>query len=269
MKNTKITKQITPKDTKSFSQYLNEVSKKDLISGDLEVELATKIQQGDFRACDKLIEANLRFVISIAKQYIGRGLDLEDLVSEGNLGLIKAAHKFDPSRGMKFITYAVWWIRQSILESLAINSREVRLPQNQIANLIKIDRVKSQLEQKLERVPQSSEIADEIGLDQHKIDSLLSISKKSSSLDDLIGEDILLSDTIASSSQTDDGVIADDLKFIVSQKLERLNSKQRQVIESLFGINSPSLTILEVANKLGVTSERVRQIKNSALKKMA
>lgn len=270
MKNAKITKQITPRDTKSFNQYLNDVSKKELISQDLEIQLAKQIAAGDLRACDKLIEANLRFVISIAKQFQGRGLDLEDLVSEGNLGLIKAAHKFDPERGMKFITYAVWWIRQSIMESISLNSREVRLPQNQIANLRKIDSAKYQLEQKLERTPESSEIADKIGLDVDKIDSLISISKKSASLDGtiIVGEDLILSDTIACGSQADELVQLMDLKFEVSQKLNKLNPKERQVIQSLFGINCNPLTIVEVANNLELTPERIRQIKKSALKKM-
>jgi RNA polymerase primary sigma factor len=269
--NNKITQSITNRDTQSFNQYLKDVSTKPLISAEDEVHLATRIKSGDQTACNKLVEANLRFVISIAKQFQGRGLDLEDLVSEGNIGLVKAAHKFDETRGMKFITYAVWWIRQSILESIAVNGREVRLPQNQIANLRKIDVAKSQLQSELQREATPFEIADYLDLDTGKLDQLVVVSKKSKRLDSTLldDSDTKLSDTLVSDYYTDDLLNAEDLAGDIELRLSKLTEKERFVITGLFLDRSERQTLESISNKLGVSKERVRQIKKLALKKMA
>lgn len=269
-KTTKIQQSITNRDSESFSQYLKDVSVKPLITSEQEVELTRLIKSGDKRAKDKLIEANLRFVISIAKQFQGRGLDLEDLVSEGNIGLIKASEKFDETRGMKFITYAVWWIRQSILESLANNSREVRLPQNQIALLRKVDSTRLHLEQLLQRTPTQYEIADYLDIDLDKLDDITLANKSSLRLDSPVsdGEDFQLIDTIGSDSQTDCLVNRTDNKIQISHQLSKLSDRERLVITKLFGIDCQPLTLGEVANIIGVSQERVRQIKVSAVKKM-
>ena len=269
--NTKITQSITNRDTQSFNQYLKDVSLIPLIDAEDEVQLAREIKAGDQAACHKLIESNLRFVISIAKQFQGRGLDLEDLVSEGNIGLIKAADKFDETRGMKFITYAVWWIRQSILESIAVNGREVRLPQNQIANLRKIDGAKSELESELQREATPFEIADYLDLDMSKVDQLVVVSKKSKRLDSTLVDDsdTKLSDTLQSESHSDCLVNTEDLANDIRFRLSKLSEKERFVITSLFLDQSGNETLESISNKLGVTKERVRQIKKVALKKMA
>lgn len=268
---TKITQSITNRDTQSFNLYLKDVANKPLIDAESEVTLAKKIKSGDNNAATKLIEANLRFVISIAKQFQGRGLDLEDLVSEGNIGLIRAAHKFDETRGMKFITYAVWWIRQSILESLAVNGREVRLPQNQIANLRKIDGAKSSLEAQFEREATTFEISDYLDLDPCKVGDLVEVSKKSRRLDSPVCDDsdTKLSDTLLSESETDYLVNKADLENQIQLRLKKLNDKERLVIESLFLKSDSDESLDSISHKLGVSKERVRQIKKAALKKMA
>lgn len=270
MRPLKITQSITSKETESFVKYLEGVSKLDLISKDKEVELAKRIKLGDQKATNQLIEANLRFVISVAKQYVGRGLTLEDLVSEGNIGLIKAAQKFDESKGIKFISYAVWWIRQSIIQSLADNSRMIRLPVNQIATLNKIKTAESELECQLGRSATPEELSEYLQIDLDKVELSLTSSKPTTSLDMTIGEDELtILDTIASDNDTSDLVNLSDSKLQLLSLMSKLNVRERLVIEGLFGLLGKEKTLSELAIELQVSQERVRQIKKSALSKMS
>lgn len=269
MRPLKITQSITTKETESFVKYLESVSKIDLITADKEVELAKRIKLGDQRAQNQLIESNLRFVISVAKQYVGRGLSLEDLVSEGNIGLIKAAKKFDDTKGIKFISYAVWWIRQSIMQSLADNSRMIRLPVNQIATLNKIKTAQSELECQLGRGATPEELSEYLSIDLDKVELSLNSSKQTQSLDMTIGEDeITILDTIASDSNTENLTNISDDKIQVLSLMSKLNVRERLVIESLFGLLGKEKTLSELAIELQVSQERVRQIKKSALNKM-
>jgi RNA polymerase primary sigma factor len=270
MRPLKITQSITNRETPSFEKYLQDVSKLDLITPQREKELAILIKQGNQKAMTELVNSNLRFVISVAKQYAGRGMSVEDLVNEGNLGLIKAAQKWDETRGIKFISYAVWWIRQSILQSLSDNSRAIRLPLNQINALNKINSIQSQLEQELGRTPTASEMAEVLGIDEEKIELTLVSSKKMSSLDLPIGEeeDFTLLDTIQSDSMTDDMINQSDLNSQLMQAISKLNSKEQKVIINLFGMGVDIKTPNELSIEMGITSERVRQIKSSAIKKL-
>lgn len=270
MKPLRITTSITLKESESFVKYLENVSKCDMITPEEEIELARRIKLGDQKACDKLVSANLRFVISVAKKYVGSGLSLEDLVSEGNVGLIKAAKKFDCDRGIKFISYAVWWIRQSIMQALADNSRMIRLPQNQIAILNKVKTAQSELEMELGRQATSEELSDYLQIELDKIELSLQSLNRVTSLDTKIGEDDLtIEDTISSSSETDVIVNQSDIKTSVKDLLLKLNQRERRVIESVFGITGKEMSLSEISKELGVTPERVRQIKISALKKMS
>ena len=271
MKALKITQSITTRETESFNKYLKDVSGLDMINPETEVELTKRIKAGDQKAQDALVKANLRFVISVAKQYVGRGIDIEDLVSEGNLGLIKAAQKFDETRGIKFISFAVWWIRQSILQSIADNSRQVRLPLNQINALNKINQSQSQLEQSLGRKASSSELSEYLGIEQDKIELSLRSGQKSTSLDTPLSDDseFTLLDTIESDDLADSNTLQSDLSSRVSDALNILSDKERFVVCGLFGIGTSEMTLSEIGTKLDLTSERVRQIKNSALKKLS
>jgi RNA polymerase primary sigma factor len=271
MKALKITQSITTRETESFNKYLKDVSGLDMINPETEVELTKRIKAGDQKAQDDLVKANLRFVISVAKQYVGRGIDIEDLVSEGNLGLIKAAQKFDETRGIKFISFAVWWIRQSILQSIADNSRQVRLPLNQINALNKINQSQSQLEQSLGRKASSSELSEYLGIEQDKIELSLRSGQKSKSLDTPLSDDseFTLLDTIESDDLADSNTLQSDLSRRVSDALNILSDKERFVVCGLFGIGTSEMTLSEIGTKLDLTSERVRQIKNSALKKLS
>jgi RNA polymerase primary sigma factor len=270
MRPLKITQSITTRETESFNQYLSEVSKIDMISPQREKELAKLIKEGNQKAMTELINSNLRFVISVAKQYAGRGLSIEDLVSEGNLGLIKAAEKWDETRGIKFISYAVWWIRQSILQSLADNSRAIRLPLNQINTLNKINNASSQLEQELGRTPTASEMSQILGIDEEKIELALTSSKKTTSLDLPVGEEegFTLLDTISSESMTDDLINQSDLNSTLMIAISKLNDKEQKVIINLFGMGVDIKTPNEIAIEMGLGAERVRQIKSIALKKL-
>ena len=271
-KTTKITQSITNRDSQSFDKYLKDINPIGLITTEREVELANQIKEGSQRAQKELIEANLRFVVSIAKQYQGRGLDISDLVSEGNIGLIKAAQKFDVSKGIKFISYAVWWIRQSILQSLADNSRMIRLPLNQINSLNKIRECQSKLEQELSRLPDSYELAEELGINHEKIELTIKSSGFVKSLDSQITDDeggLTLEDTISSDSKTDSEMDYQSLKLEIAQLLCRLSEKEKTVIELSFGLSGKSeMTLSEISEFLGVGTERVRQIKKSALSKL-
>ena len=269
---TKITQSITNRDSESFDKYLKDINPKPMITPEREVELSNKIKSGSLRAKNELVEANLRFVVSVAKQYVGRGLDISDLVSEGNIGLIKAAEKFDATKGVKFISYAVWWIRQSILQSLADNSRTIRLPLNQINSLNKIRECQSKLEQSLNRVPTSLELANELGLDLDKVELSLQSSQYVRSLDTPVSfdeESITLLDTISSDSQSDEVCQLDSLKSEIMSLLLRLNTKERMVIEMSFGLGGKSeMSISEISEVLGVGPERCRQIKKAAIDKL-
>ncbi len=271
MKALKITQSITTRETESFNKYLKDVSGLDMINPETEVELTKRIKAGDQKAQDALVKANLRFVISVAKQYVGRGIDIEDLVSEGNLGLIKAAQKFDETRGIKFISFAVWWIRQSILQSIADNSRQVRLPLNQINALNKINQSQSELEQSLGRKASSSELSEYLGIEQDKIELSLRSGQKSTSLNTPLSDDseFTLLDTIESDDLADSNILQSDLSRRVSDALNILSDKERFVVCGLFGIGTFEMTLSEIGTKLDLTSERVRQIKNSALKKLS
>ena len=271
MRALKITQSITTKETESFNKYLRDVSGLDMINPQTEIELAKRIKAGDIKAQDQLVKANLRFVISVAKQYVGRGLDVEDLVSEGNLGLIKAAQKFDETRGIKFISFAVWWIRQSILQSLADNSRQVRLPLNQINALNKIKSAENDLEQQLQRKATASELAEYLNIEEDKINLSITSSQKISSMDTPFGDDsdFTLADTFQSSDFADTEIIQSDISEKIKGALSNLTERERFIIINLFGIGVNEMTLGEVANKLDLTSERVRQIKNGALKKLS
>ncbi len=271
MKALKITQSITTRETESFNKYLKDVSGLDMINPETEVELTKRIKAGDQKAQHALVKANLRFVISVAKQYVGRGIDIEDLVSEGNLGLIKAAQKFDETRGIKFISFAVWWIRQSILQSIADNSRQVRLPLNQINALNKINQSQSELEQSLGRKASSSELSEYLGIEQDKIELSLRSGQKSTSLNTPLSDDseFTLLDTIESDDLADSNTLQSDLSRRVSDALNILSDKERFVVCGLFGIGTFEMTLSEIGTKLDLTSERVRQIKNSALKKLS
>lgn len=271
MRALKITQSITTKETESFNKYLRDVSGLDMINPETEIELAKRIKAGDIKAQDQLVKANLRFVISVAKQYVGRGLDVEDLVSEGNLGLIKAAQKFDETRGIKFISFAVWWIRQSILQSLADNSRQVRLPLNQINALNKIKSAENDLEQQLQRKATASELSEYLNIEEDKINLSITSSQKISSMDTPFGDDsdFTLADTFQSSDFADTEIIQSDISEKIKGALSNLTERERFIIINLFGIGVNEMTLGEVANKLDLTSERVRQIKNGALKKLS
>ena len=269
---TKITQSITNRDSESFDKYLKDINPKPMITPEREVELSNKIKSGSLRDKNELVEANLRFVVSVAKQYVGRGLDISDLVSEGNIGLIKAAEKFDATKCVKFISYAVWWIRQSILQSLADNSRTIRLPLNQINSLNKIRQCQSKLEQSLNRVPTSLELANELGLDLDKVELSLQSSQYVRSLDTPVSfdeESMTLLDTISSDSQSDEVCQLDSLKSEIMSLLLRLNTKERMVIEMSFGLGGKSeMSISEISEVLGVGPERCRQIKKAAIDKL-
>ena len=271
MRALKITQSITTKETESFNKYLRDVSGLDMINPETEIELAKRIKAGDIKAQDQLVKANLRFVISVAKQYVGRGLDIEDLVSEGNLGLIKAAQKFDETRGIKFISFAVWWIRQSILQSLADNSRQVRLPLNQINALNKIKSAENDLEQQLQRKATASELAEYLNIEEDKINLSITSSQKISSMDTPFGDDsdFTLADTFQSSDFADTEIIQSDISEKIKGALSNLTERERFIIINLFGIGVNEMTLSEIGLKLDLTSERVRQIKNGALKKLS
>jgi RNA polymerase primary sigma factor len=272
MRQLKITKSITNRESASLDKYLQEVGREDLISIEEEVELAQRIRKGDQEALEKLTKANLRFVVSVAKQYQNQGLTLPDLINEGNIGLIKAAEKFDETRGFKFISYAVWWIRQSILQALAEQSRIVRLPLNQVGSLNKLNQAFSKFEQEFERIPTPQELAKVLELPKEKVNNTLRISGKhisvdapftddedNSLLDILVNEDIPNSDNI---------LIKESLIKEIERALSTLTEREKDIIKSFFGINCIELTLEEIGDKFGLTRERVRQIKEKAIKRL-
>ncbi len=269
----KNTKQFTNRESKSLDNYLHEIGKVDLLTPQEEIDLAKRIKKGDQRALEKLTKANLRFVVSVAKQFQNQGLSLGDLINEGNLGLIKAAKRFDETRGFKFISYAVWWIRQSILQSLAEQSRIVRLPLNRVGEFNKIVKAFNQLEQEYERVPSPSELAEELNMSAYQVADTLKISGRHISVDAPLsqGEDNRLLDVIQDDRQlAPDSILMDEsLKKEVKRALATLNERESEVIRLYFGLHKEhSLTLEEIGEKFNLTRERVRQIKEKAIHRL-
>ena len=272
MRQLKITKSITNRESASLDKYLQEIGRKDLITVDEEVELAQKIKQGDQAALDKLVSANLRFVVSVAKQYQNQGLSLPDLIDEGNLGLIKAAQKFDETRGFKFISYAVWWIRQSILQALAEQSRIVRLPLNQVGSLNKIGKALQRFEQENERRPSPAELAEQLDVPVEKIADTMTVSVRHVSVDApfVDGEDNSLLDVLPNedSPMADSSLTQESLSKEVNRALEQLNPRERDILKMFFGIGCQEMTLEEIGAKFDLTRERVRQIKEKAIRRL-
>jgi len=273
MRQLKITKSITNRETASLDKYLQEIGREELINAEQEVLLAQRIKTGDQVALEKLVKANLRFVVSVAKQYQNQGLSLPDLINEGNLGLIKAAQRFDETRGFKFISYAVWWIRQSILQALAEQSRIVRLPLNQVGSLSKIKKESNRLEQRFERPPSAEEIAESLEIPQQKIDAALKITTRYISMDAPLAadEDTKYIDVFVSedAEETDDSLIRESLLKEIQRSLSTLTEKERQVLYLYFGIGmAHGLTLEEIGLKFDLTRERVRQIKERAIRRL-
>ena len=272
MRQLKITKSITNRESASLDKYLQEIGKEDLITVEEEVELAQRIKKGDQEALEKLTKANLRFVVSVAKQYQNQGLSLPDLINEGNLGLIKAAEKFDETRGFKFISYAVWWIRQSILQALAEQSRIVRLPLNQVGSLNKINKAFARFEQENERTPSPEELANVLDLPKEKVSDTLRVSGRHVSVDAPFsdGEDNNLLDVLVNtdSPNADRGLINESLSTEVERALATLTDRERDIIRYFFGIGCPEMTLEEIGEKFGLSRERVRQIKEKAIRRL-
>jgi RNA polymerase primary sigma factor len=272
MRQRKITKSITNRESEALDKYLQEIGKEEMISVEEEVELAQRIRKGDRKALERLTKANLRFVVSVAKQYQNQGLSLPDLINEGNLGLIKAAEKFDETRGFKFISYAVWWIRQSILQAIAEQSRIVRLPLNQVGSVNKINKVLSKFEQENERRPSVEEISEKLDLPEEKIDEAMSVNSRHVSVDApfVDGEDNSLLDVLINDDapMADKTLVMESLKAEINNALKMLNERERNVIEAFYGINQPELTLEEIGSKYNLTRERVRQIKEKAIRRL-
>ena len=273
MRQLKISKSITNRESQSLEKYLQEIGREGLINAEEEVKLARKIREGDQVALDRLTKANLRFVVSVAKQYQNQGLSLPDLINEGNLGLIKAAKRFDETRGFKFISYAVWWIRQSILQALAEQSRIVRLPLNQVGSLNKISKAFSKLEQEFEREPSSDELANMLEISPDKITDTMRVAGKHVSMDApfVNGEDNSLLDVIENSDspRADNLLMSESLQKEIDRSLSTLTDREREVIKLFFGIGvNHGLTLEEIGAKFELTRERVRQIKEKAIRRL-
>ena len=272
MRQLKITKSITNRESESLEKYLQEIGKEELLSTDEEVELAHRIRKGDRKALDRLTKANLRFVVSVAKQYQNQGLSLPDLINEGNLGLIKAAEKFDETRGFKFISYAVWGIRQSILQAIAEQSRIVRVPLNQVGSVNKINRMLNKFEQENERRPSSVEISEQTDIPQEKVDEAIMVNSRHVSVDApfVDGEDNSLLDVLVNDDapMADRQLVIESLRSEIATVLKTLNERERNVITAFYGIGQPEMTLEEIGNKFGLTRERVRQIKEKAIRRL-
>lgn len=272
MRQLKITKSITNRESASLDKYLQEIGREDLITVEEEVELAQRIRNGDRIALEKLTRANLRFVVSVAKQYQNQGLSLPDLINEGNLGLIKAAEKFDETRGFKFISYAVWWIRQSILQALAEQSRIVRLPLNQVGSLNKINKAFSKFEQENERRPSAEELAEELDIPVDKIADTMKVSGRHISVDApfVEGEDNSLLDVMVNddSPNADRALINESLSKEIERALSTLSDREHDIVKKFFGIGVPEMTLEEIGDEFGLTRERVRQIKEKAIRRL-
>ncbi len=272
MRQLKITKSITNRESASLDKYLQEIGKEELITVEEEVELAQRIKKGDQAALEKLTRANLRFVVSVAKQYQNQGLSLPDLINEGNLGLIKAAEKFDETRGFKFISYAVWWIRQSILQALAEQSRIVRLPLNQVGSLNKINKAFSKFEQEHERKPSPEELAESLDLPADKVADTLRVSGRHISVDApfVEGEDNSLLDVLINndSPSADRALMMESLAKEIERALATLTERESDIIRMFFGIGCQEMTLEEIGERFGLTRERVRQIKEKAIRRL-
>jgi RNA polymerase primary sigma factor len=273
MRQLKISRSITNRETASLDKYLQDIGKEEMITAEEEVDLARRIKNGDQKALEKLTRANLRFVVSVAKQYQNQGLSLPDLINEGNLGLIKAARRFDETRGFKFISYAVWWIRQSILQALAEQSRIVRLPLNQVGSLNKIKKESSKLEQKFERTPSADEIAESLEIPEYKIDAAMRIGTRTVSMDAPLAQDdeVKFLDVYVheDTPNTDAGLMRESLMKEIERSLATLSEKERDVVSLYYGIGMPhGLTLEEIGAKFDLTRERVRQIKEKAIRRL-
>jgi RNA polymerase primary sigma factor len=274
MRQLKISKSITNRESQSIEKYLQEIGKEDLLTPEEEVELARRIRQGDQTALEKLTRANLRFVVSVAKQYQNNSLSLNDLINEGNLGLVKAAQKFDETRGFKFISYAVWWIRQSIIQALAEHSRMVRLPLNKVGSLTKINKIFSELEQKYQREPTPEEVAIMMGITVEEVEATLGISARHVSMDAPFtdGESNALIDVLenANAEETDKHLdYKDSLRIETERTLASLTDREKEVIKLFFGIGvEHPMTLEDIGDQLGITRERIRQIKDKAITKL-
>jgi len=273
MRQLKITKSITNRESQSLDKFLQEIGREELISVEEEVELAGRIRNGDMAARERLVNANLRFVVSVAKQYQNQGLSLPDLINEGNFGLIKAAEKFDETRGFKFISYAVWWIRQSILQALAEQARIVRLPLNQVGSLNKIQKAYSRFEQEFERRPSAEELADELDMPVDKIAEILRMQGRHVSMDApfVDGEDNSLIDVMENqdSPRADRGLISESLHQEIDRALATLSQREQIIVRKFFGYGEQEKTLEEIGVEMGLTRERVRQIKEKAVKNLA
>tara|TARA_B110000046_G_C13010069_1_gene406265 strand:- start:232 stop:1092 length:861 start_codon:yes stop_codon:yes gene_type:complete len=273
MRQLKITKQLTNRDSRSIDKYLSDVSKEEMINAAEEVRLAVRIKQGDELALNKLVSANLRFVISVSKQYQGHGLKLEDLIAEGNIGLIIAAKRFDETKGFKFISYAVWWIRQSIMQAIAENSRVVRLPLNKVSAIQKVAQASASLEQKFERPPSNDEIGELLESNPESVGNLFIYSQKQVSVDAPLmeGEDNSLLNVMANtdSDVPTDTLMHESLRSDIERVLVNLKEREADVLRLSFGLNGvPPMTLEEIANNLGLTRERIRQIREKGLRSL-
>ncbi len=272
MRQLKISKSITNRSDKSLDKYLQDISREEMITAEEEVQLAVRIKEGDEKALEKLVRANLRFVVSVSKQYQNQGLTLPDLINEGNLGLIKAARRFDETRGFKFISYAVWWIRQSILQALAEQARIVRLPLNQVGTISKINKTYSQLEQEYERAPSASEIGLHLDIDSKKVRDSMKSSGRHVSVDAPFkeGEDFSMIDMMSGNDgKTDDGLIQESLLTEIERSLTTLSERERQVIRMFYGIGKKQgMTLDEIGAQFDLTRERVRQLKEKAIRRL-
>lgn len=272
MRQLKISNSFTNRESASLDKYLQEIGHEELLSVDEEVELAQKIKKGDRQALERLTRANLRFVVSVAKQYQNQGLSLPDLINEGNVGLIKAAEKFDETRGFKFISYAVWWIRQSILQAIAEQSRIVRLPLNQVGSVNKINRELNKFEQEHERRPSVNEIADRIDLPEEKVEEAMKANNRHVSMDApfVDGEDNSLLDVLADNNMlmADKALVQESLRKEIDRAIDLLNDREQKVVRAFFGIGSPEMTLEEIGDKYNLTRERVRQIKEKAIRRL-
>ncbi len=272
MRQLKITKSITNRESASLDKYLQEIGREELVSVEEEVELAQRIRKGDAAAKEKLTRANLRFVVSVAKQYQNQGLSLPDLINEGNLGLIKAAEKFDETRGFKFISYAVWWIRQSILQALAEQSRIVRLPLNQVGSLNKISKAYSQFEQENERRPSVDELAERLDMPAEKISDTIKVSGRHVSVDApfVEGEENSLLDVLVNedSPMADRSLVNESLSREIDRAISTLSSREKEILQMFFGIGRQEMTLEEIGDEFNLTRERVRQIKEKAIRRL-
>jgi RNA polymerase primary sigma factor len=275
MRQLKITRQVTNRDTPAFEKYLQEIGRKEMISPDEEIELARRIKNGDRKALEKLVSANLRFVVSVAKQYQNQGLTLQDLVNEGNLGLIKAANRFDETRGFKFISYAVWWIRQSILHSLAVQGRMVRLPLNKIGMINKINVASAKLEQMFEREPTTYEIAGEVDADIEEVQDTMKSQSRFMSMDAPLGndadDDFTLYDLLGMKDNVapDNSLLKESLVKEINNTLKILGERECQIIKKYYGLDGEiPRTLEEIGEEYDLTRERVRQLKEAAIRRL-